>query len=281
MTDLTSARENPVSAPEAEASFLPPRFRERMEQMLPPDEYRRYLDSLTESPAAGLRINTLKWTPEEAEDALPFLTGDVPWAYGGKYYAPEARPSRSPAYFAGLYYLQEASAMTPGDLLPVSPGDRILDLCAAPGGKSTQLAARLAGTGVLYANDISASRAQALLKNLEMAGAARIFVTAETPERLENVFPEYFDGILTDVPCSGEGMFRRNNTMTKDWLLRGPAYYQPIQREILSRAAGMTAPGGYLLYSTCTFSREENEDNIEWFLSEHPGFSLVFFQDLR
>ncbi len=255
--------------------FLPEAFLERLQQMLGPEEYARYLDSLEDAPAASLRINTLKWTRKEAEQALPFLEEDVPWVSGGKYFNPEARPSRSPAYFAGLYYIQEASAMTPGDLLPISPGDRILDLCAAPGGKSTQLAARMAGTGVLYSNDISASRAQALLKNLEMAGAARIFVTAETPEKLREKFPRYFDGVLTDVPCSGEGMFRRNNSMTKDWHARGPAYYQPLQREILTQAADLVAPGGYLLYSTCTFSREENEDNIQWLLSGRKDFSLI------
>ena len=184
------------------------------------------------------------------------------------------RPSKHPAYYAGLYYLQEPSAMTPAAMLPVVPGDRVLDLCAAPGGKSTELASKLKGRGMLVSNDISYSRARALLKNLELAGAANICVTSEAPEKLAGVWPEFFDKILVDAPCSGEGMFRRDEDMVKDWNEKGPEYYVPIQRQILSQAAAMLRPGGYMLYSTCTFSVEEDEENVAYVLEEFPQMQL-------
>lgn len=183
-------------------------------------------------------------------------------------------PSKHPAYYAGLYYLQEPSAMTPAAMLPVVPGDRVLDLCAAPGGKSTELASKLKGRGMLVSNDISYSRARALLKNLELAGAANICVTSEGPEKLAGVWPEFFDKILVDAPCSGEGMFRRDEDMVKDWNEKGPEYYMPIQRQILSQAAAMLRPGGYMLYSTCTFSVEEDEGNVAYVLEEFPQMQL-------
>ena len=164
--------------------------------------------------------------------------------------------------------------MTPAAMLPVVPGDRVLDLCAAPGGKSTELASKLKGRGMLVSNDISYSRARALLKNLELAGAANICVTSEAPEKLACVWPEYFDKILVDAPCSGEGMFRRDEDMVKDWKEKGPEYYVPIQRQILSQAAAMLKPGGYMMYSTCTFSVEEDEGNVSYILEKFPQMEL-------
>ena len=184
------------------------------------------------------------------------------------------RPSKHPAYYCGLYYLQEPSAMTPAAMLPVKPGDRVLDLCAAPGGKSTELGARLKGRGMLVSNDISYSRARALLKNLELAGIPNICVTSESPEKLAEVWPEFFDKILVDAPCSGEGMFRRDEDMVKDWTAHGPSYYAPIQRQIAVQAVRMLKPGGMLLYSTCTFSRIEDEGNIEYILEHYPQMEL-------
>lgn len=255
---------------------LPQEYRNRMQEMLG-TEFPDYLASLTEERTRSLRINTGKWTLAQAQENLgDLLTDPVPWVPEGWYYQNDARPAVWPQYAAGLYYLQEASAMTPGSVLPLREGTglRVLDLCAAPGGKATQLAARLGARGVLYANDISASRAQTLLKNLERAGAARIFVTAEQPDRLALSYPDYFDSVLVDAPCSGEGMIRKDAGILHDWVQRGPAYYQPLQREILESAASMTAAGGGLLYSTCTFSWEENEGNIEDFLRHHPEFAL-------
>ena len=165
--------------------------------------------------------------------------------------------------------------MAPAAVLPVCPGDKVLDLCAAPGGKSTELGARLQGEGLLVSNDISNSRAKALLKNLELFGIPNICVTSETPEKLASVFGPYFDKILVDAPCSGEGMFRKDPDLIKSWLGRGPEYYAPIQRQILKSAAAMLKPGGMLLYSTCTFAKLEDEDTIQWILEEEPDLELV------
>ena len=257
---------------------LPEAFLLKMQELLG-KEYGQYLESFKEEWKPGLRVNTWKLEPRELAKLVPWNLEPVPWADNGFYYdgTPDEealRPSKHPAYYAGLYYLQEPSAMTPAAMLPVVPGDRVLDLCAAPGGKSTELASKLKGRGMLVSNDISYSRARALLKNLELAGAANICVTSEAPEKLAGVWPEFFDKILVDAPCSGEGMFRRDEDMVKDWNEKGPEYYVPIQRQILSQAAAMLRPGGYMLYSTCTFSVEEDEENVAYVLEEFPQMQL-------
>lgn len=165
--------------------------------------------------------------------------------------------------------------MAPAAQLPVKPGDMVLDLCAAPGGKSTELGARLKGAGLLVANDISNSRAKALLKNLELSGIANVCVTSETPEKLAAHFSCFFDSILVDAPCSGEGMFRKDPGLIRSYKERGPEYYAPLQREILTQAVKMLKPGGHLLYSTCTFSVPEDEDTLEWLLAHDPELELV------
>ena len=257
---------------------LPEAFLSEMQELLG-EEYGQYLESFKEEWKPGLRVNTWKAKPQELAKLVPWNLEPVPWADNGFYYdgtldGEVLRPSKHPAYYAGLYYLQEPSAMTPAAMLPVVPGDRVLDLCAAPGGKSTELASKLKGRGMLVSNDISYSRARALLKNLELAGAANICVTSEAPEKLAGVWPEFFDKILVDAPCSGEGMFRRDEDMVKDWNEKGPEYYVPIQRQILSQAAAMLRPGGYMLYSTCTFSVEEDEENVAYVLEEFPQMQL-------
>ena len=197
---------------------LPEEFLEKMKQFLG-EEYPEYLASYEEEPRSGLRVNTGRLTPEqflEMAQTADWNLKPVPWTKNGFYYQGE-RPSRHPWYYAGLYYLQEPSAMSPAAWLPIKPGDRVLDLCAAPGGKSTELAAKLAGTGVLFSNDISNSRAKALLKNLEMFGAGNICVTSEAPEKMAGILPEFFDKILVDAPCSGEGMFRRDPVAVQEW----------------------------------------------------------------
>ena len=257
---------------------LPEAFLLKMQELLG-EEFGQYLESFKEEWKPGLRVNTLKLSPGELAELVPWNLEPVPWADNGFYYdgtldGEVLRPSKHPAYYAGLYYLQEPSAMTPAAMLPVVPGDRVLDLCAAPGGKSTELASKLKSRGMLVSNDISYSRARALLKNLELAGAANICVTSEAPEKLAGVWPEFFDKILVDAPCSGEGMFRRDEDMVKDWNEKGPEYYVPIQRQILSQAAAMLRPGGYMLYSTCTFSVEEDEENVAYVLEEFPQMQL-------
>ncbi len=253
---------------------LPVSFLDEMKQLLG-DEYEDYLKSFQMPHFSGIRINSLKITNEHWQKIAPFPTEPVPWTPNGYYYEEEIKPSKDPYYFAGLYYLQEPSAMLPAAVLPVTPGDRVLDLCAAPGGKSTELGARLQGQGVLFSNDISNSRAKALLKNLELFGIPNICVTSETPEKLAQELPEYFDKILVDAPCSGEGMFRKDETMVKDWLVHGPGYYGPIQKQILEAAAALLAPGGVMVYSTCTFSVQENEESVSWLLSRHKDLELV------
>ena len=188
------------------------RYIQKMKALLG-DSFAEYAASCSQEPCFGLRVNTLKTDPEAFFKRAAQAGWDlekVAWIANGFYYGEPVRPGRHPWYSAGLYYLQEPSAMTPAAVLHVRPGDRALDLCAGPGGKSTELAAGLQGEGVLFANDISASRAKALLKNLELSGASNICVLSETPKRLAERFPEFFDRILVDAPCSGEGMFRRD-----------------------------------------------------------------------
>lgn len=253
---------------------LPEEFKIEMKQLLG-IEFEAYLDSFQEEPIHGLRTNQMKITPEEFMKRSPCSVEQVPWVLNGFYYLDGEKPAKNPYYYAGLYYLQEPSAMTSAAVLPITPGDRVLDLCAAPGGKSTELGARLEGQGLLWANDISNTRAKALLKNLELFGIPNICVTSETPQKLADEFPEFFDKILVDAPCSGEGMFRKNPDMVKDWLERGPKYYAPIQRELVLCAAKMLRPGGMLLYSTCTFSPLENEETIRFLLNSREDMELV------
>lgn len=246
---------------------LPQAYLKEMEKLLG-EEYQAYLDSLERPGNAGIRLNTGKITGREWEERSPFPTEQVPWAENGRFCGEGAQPAKDPYYYAGLYYIQEPSAMAPAALLPVEPGDRVLDLCAAPGGKSTELGSRLRGRGLLFSNDISSSRAKALVKNLELFGISNSCVCSEQPERLAELLPGYFNKILVDAPCSGEGMFRREESMVKDWEKRGPAYYGPIQRKILRAAADMLSPGGVLVYSTCTFSPYEDEETVLEILKE-------------
>ncbi len=201
----------------------------------------------------------------------------VPWCFGGYCFDREDwdNPGRDPFHLAGAWYIQEPSAMLPAELLDARPGERVLDLCAAPGGKSTQLIDRMEDRGLLVANDISASRGQAVVKNLERFGVGQILVTAVAPERLVGYFSGYFDKILVDAPCSGEGMFRREPSMCREWQERGPAWYVPLQREILTQAVRMLRPGGRLVYSTCTFNRQEDEENAAWLTHSRKDLRLL------
>ena len=254
---------------------LPETYLERMRGLLGEEEYVQYIESFQEEGCRGLRANTSKISPEEWARLSPWELEKIPWIPNGFYYGKDARPAKDPYYYAGLYYLQEPSAMTPASVLPVAPGDMVLDLCAAPGGKSTELGAKLKGEGMLVANDISNSRAKALLKNLEMAGIPNFCVTSDTPKKLAGAFPAFFDKILVDAPCSGEGMFRKDRDMVKDWLQHGPSHYQTLQKEIVAQAVKMLKPGGYLLYSTCTFSMEEDEAIVNYILEEFPYMCLL------
>ena len=251
---------------------LPVRFVKEMKDLLG-ENYPAYQDSFRALPAKGLRINELKITVGDflqlwEREGYPGLE-KIPWVHDGFYIPEEIHPAGFPFYAAGLYYLSDPSAMGPAEFLPVEPGDHVLDLCASPGGKSVELAAKLRGRGILYANDISPSRAKVLRKNLERFGVTNAYVTAENPSRLVSFFRESFDKILVDAPCSGEGMFRSQPSMIHYWEEHGPLSYVPVQKELLEAAYIMLAPGGMILYSTCTYSILEDEDQVMRFLELH------------
>ena len=252
---------------------FPVSFTEKMKNILQ-DEYEDFLKGYDRTRHYGLRVNRTKLTAEQFERMAMYDLAPVPWIDNAFEYEDSISPAKHPYYFAGLYYLQEPSAMTPANLLPIEPGDRVLDICAAPGGKATELGAKLDGTGVLMANDISNSRAKGLLKNIEVFGIGNVLVLSEEPGKLESYFPEYFDKILIDAPCSGEGMFRKDKKMVKAWEEHGPEFFAKIQRSIVTQAARMLKPGGMILYSTCTFDPEENEGTIEYLLEQYPEFVI-------
>lgn len=253
---------------------LPIAFEEKMKALLG-DEYDAYLRCYDEPRHYGLRVNTKKISVEDFLKIAPWPLEPVPWIPNGFYYDGSVyQPAKHPYYFAGLYYLQEPSAMTPASRLPVEPGDKVLDVCAAPGGKATELGAKLGPDGVLIANDISNSRARGLLKNLELFGIGNMMVISEEPGKLMEFFPEYFDKILIDAPCSGEGMFRKEKKMVKAWEEHGPEFFSKLQRSIITQAAAMLKPGGMLLYSTCTFDSLENEQTIEYLMEQYPEFEI-------
>lgn len=257
---------------------LPQTFLDSMKEILGED-YEAFLAGFDGQRQYGLRVNTLKMNLEEFERIAPFHLKKVPWISNGYFYEAEDAPAKHPFYSAGLYYLQEPSAMTPASRLKVQPGERVLDLCAAPGGKATELGAALQGEGLLVANDINTARARALLRNLELFGISNSFVTNEPPHVLAERFPEFFHKIMVDAPCSGEGMFRKNPAVVDSWQEKGPEYFSKLQREIIVQAADMLLPGGMMFYSTCTFSPLENEKTITHLLKERPDMEVIPMED--
>ncbi len=251
----------------------PEAFLARMKDLLN-DEFEIFIKSLEEERLYGVRANTLKVSTEALPSLLTQNLSKVPWCNEGYYVSnEEPRPSKSVFYEAGLFYIQEPSAMAPGSVIDISEGDFVLDLCAAPGGKSTQMAARLKGTGLLVANDVSATRCRALVKNLESFGVTNAVVTSEQPSRLARSFPNFFDKILIDAPCSGEGMFRKDSDALKRW--GETKNVHQTQREVLYWADQILKDGGTLLYSTCTFSPSENEAVIASFLDANKNYTLL------
>ncbi len=249
--------------------MLPAVFTERMRRLLG-TELDAFLASYDRPRNAALRRN-----PGRPGPALPQFCGDaVPWEPNGFYLLPGTRPGLSPLHEAGLFYLQEPSAMAPARLLDARPGERVLDLCAAPGGKSTQLAAAMRGQGLLVCNELHPKRARILASNLERLGVTNALVLNEHPARLAERFAGFFDRILVDAPCSGEGMFRKEDAAVADWSEQTVRMCADRQAEILRSAARMLAPGGRLVYSTCTFSPEENEGSVSRLLHEHPELSV-------
>ena len=221
---------------------LPEKYTESMKMMLG-DEYDSYIESFNDKRLYGLRVNNLKISTEDFLKICPFKLEPVPWIENGFYYSEDDKPAKHPYYFAGLYYIQEPSAMTPANVLPIDEGDVVFDMCAAPGGKSTELAAKLNKTGLLITNDISNSRAKALLKNVEVFGVPNLCVLNEDPVGIASRFSGFFDKVLIDAPCSGEGMFRKDNKLIKAWEKNGPEFYSQIQRNIILAGADMLKPG--------------------------------------
>ena len=258
--------------------MLPQDFLARMESCLG-EEYPLFLASYEKEEIKALRRNPLKIGKEEFEERMPFSLREVPWTPVGYYYPLTEQPGQHPFHQAGLYYIQEPSAMAVAEYLEVKPGERILDLCAAPGGKSTQIGGYLKGEGILVCNEPHPTRAKILSENVERMGISNGLVTNEMPHRLAMIFPEYFDKILVDAPCSGEGMFRKNEEARQEWSTENVRLCAKRQAEILDEAAKMLCPGGRLVYSTCTFAREENEESIAHFLERHSDF--LFLEDKR
>ena len=253
---------------------LPEKYTESMKALLG-DEYDSYIESFSDKRLYGLRVNNLKISTEDFLKICPFKLEPIPWIENGFYYSEDDKPAKHPYYFAGLYYIQEPSAMTPANVLPIDEGDVVFDMCAAPGGKSTELAAKLNKTGLLVTNDISNSRAKALLKNVEVFGVPNLCVLNEDPVGIASRFSGFFDKVLIDAPCSGEGMFRKDNKLIKAWEKNGPEFYSQIQKNIILAGADMLKPGGKLLYSTCTFSKLEDEDSVIHLLTNRPDMHLV------
>lgn len=249
-------------------------FYERMKIILK-DDYESFLKSLNRERTKGIRINTLKIDIQSFKDISPFkLLEGVPWEMRG-FYIDEDKPGKHPYHQAGLYYIQEPSAMAVVPVLRIKPDDKVLDLCAAPGGKSTQAACYLNSSGLLVCNEIESKRAKVLSENIERMGIKNAVVTNNSPKDLVKVFKSYFDKIIVDAPCSGEGMFKKEESAIEDWSIENVKGCAERQKEIMDCAAEMVKIGGYIVYSTCTFSLEENEGTIDYFLRKHKEFEII------
>lgn len=261
---------------------LPEAFCSRMRGLLG-EEYEAFIESYGQEPAKGLRLNRLKQAKEGTDweawaQALAAETGfsleRVPWARDGFYYQGSDRPGKHPYHEAGVYYIQEPSAMAVVELLDPQPGERVLDLCAAPGGKTSHIASRLGGKGLLVSNEPHPSRAKILSQNVERMGMGGCVVVSHEPHELEEHFADFFDRIAVDAPCSGEGMFRKEEQAAGQWSPEQVAACARRQQEILDSASRMLRAGGRLVYSTCTFAPEENEGTVRQFLETHPQFQV-------
>lgn len=254
--------------------MLPQDFVERMKNMMG-EEYTAFEQSYEHGKYQSLRINPLKADKNVFLKNTSFTLEGIPWCENGYYYTTDDTPGKYPYHEAGVYYIQEPSAMAPVEYLDVKPGERVLDLCAAPGGKSTQIAAKMQGKGMLICNEIHPARAKILSENIERLGITNAVVLNETPAHLAEIFEGYFDKILVDAPCSGEGMFRKNEEACGEWSLENVRICGERQNEILECAASMLKPGGRIVYSTCTFAPVENEGSIYRFLNHHTEFHTI------
>lgn len=248
------------------------KFLQRLFRQIPDAE--AYVECRNEPPFRGIRVNTLKISPQEFQKIAPFPLRPVAWEESG-FFIEDEKPGKSLYHDAGLYYVQEPSAMSAAPLLDVQPGERVLDLCSAPGGKGTQLAQKMRGKGLIVLNEKMPDRARVLLQNTERMGITNAVVTCADPASLAERLPAFFDKILVDAPCSGEGMFRKEPEALRQWSEQNVLMCADRQKKILASAEKMLAPGGKLVYSTCTFSEEEDEENAAWFIRQFPQMKLV------
>ena len=254
---------------------LPEQFIENMKKQLPESEWEAFFAVYQKPPYKGVRLNPLKGGRYELKALLPFLGEAVPWEENG-FYTTLEKVGNSPFYVAGLFYSQEPSAMCVAPLLDVQEGERVLDLCSAPGGKGTQLACKMNGKGLIVLNEPVSSRAKILSQNVERMGIKNAVVISELPEKLSANFAGYFDKILIDAPCSGEGMFRKNaEEALSEWSEENVALCAERQRRILDEGTKMLKAGGRLVYSTCTFAESEDEGQVREYLQNHPEMKLI------
>ncbi len=250
---------------------LPISFMSRMQSMLG-EEYNQFINAMNNDNYVGLRINPLRHG--DADIVSLFNCLPIPWCNTGYYYNPDTTPGKHPLHLAGAYYIQEPSAMVPVEYMNITPNDVVCDLCASPGGKSTQIAGKLNGTGLLISNEIHPTRAKVLSQNIERMGISNALVTNETPDRLANALGAICDKVLVDAPCSGEGMFRKNASTIDEWSEQNTQMCHARQLEILDSADKLLKAGGTLVYSTCTFAPIEDEGTISVFVSKHPEYTI-------
>ncbi len=259
---------------------LPEQFIVNMKKQLPESEWEAFFDVYNKPPLKGVRLNPLKGGRSVLKPLLPFLGAPVPWEENG-FYTAEERVGGSPFHAAGIFYSQEPSAMCAAPLLDVRPGERVLDLCSAPGGKGTQLACKMEGKGLIVLNEPVSARAKILSQNVERMGIKNAVVISELPEALSAKFAGYFDKILIDAPCSGEGMFRKNaEEALSEWSEENVALCAKRQKHILHEGTKMLREGGRLVYSTCTFAYAEDEGQVCDYLENHPEMELIVQEKL-
>ena len=256
---------------------LPEAYRNQMKRLLGEAGFFAYEKSLSDPVTRALRVNLLLRPDGRLPCEIEGVSDPVPWARGCYFVTGDARPGLSPLHEGGLFYLQEPSALSAVSVLDPQPGERVLDLCAAPGGKSTQIAGLMQGRGLIVCNEPVPSRAQILSRNIERMGVRNAVVVSAMPAQLAPHFEAFFDRILVDAPCSGEGMFRRQPEARDEWSENSPRGCADRAMEILDEAAKMLVPGGVMVYSTCTFNDTENEGVLARFAAEHPEFTLEAF----